>query len=329
MYKIADAHCDLLGHLEYNQELGATPHDPEARCSLPQLRAGNVGLQVTAIFTVTGENSSQHGISQSLWFKKLLQDEADFVAKFPQNVSANIPFFRENKTFLVVAIENASGFWAENEPFSKGVQNLNQITQNAGKPLYISLTHHLENRFGGGNKTTVGLKKDGKVLLNYLSDKQIALDFAHASDALVADCLNHIDQNKLQIPVMASHSNLRKIYFHPRNLPAEFIQEILRRDGIIGLNWLNIYLNSPQQIAENLQVLVEEFKAENQVCSGADFFSTSNILSFKESLFFEGYENASDFPKLMQNLSDFGFSEDLLNRFAHQNLVNFIQKLVA
>ena len=195
MYKIADAHCDLLGHLEYKRTQNATPHDPEARCSLPQLRAGNVGLQVTAIFTVTEKGSSTHGIGQSAWFKKIIDEELDFVTPFPDGKPFNQDFFEGDKTYLIPSIENASGFCAEDETFEQGIQNLDRITENAGQVLYISLTHHLENRFGGGNQTTVGLKKDGEQFLEYLSGKKIALDFAHSSDPLVIDCLNFIDQN--------------------------------------------------------------------------------------------------------------------------------------
>ncbi len=326
MYKIADAHCDLLGHLEFKQAQNATPHDPEARCSLPQLRAGNVGLQVTAIFTVTKSGSSKHGIGQSEWFKKILMEEPNFVSQFPDNKPFNKDFFEKNKTFLVAAIENASGFWAEDETFEQGIKNLTQITENVGQLFYISLTHHLENRFGGGNQTTVGLKKDGKRFLEYLSDKKIALDFAHASDPLIIDALNFMDKNNLEIPVIASHSNLRKLHFHPRNLPTELAQEILKRGGIIGLNWLHKYLGKKEKIAKNLQMLIEDFKAEKQVCSGADLFSTGVIAS-EEMFFYPEYQTAADFPKLMSDLEKFGFSEQHLRDFAHGNLIRFIQKL--
>ncbi len=59
------------------------------------------------------------------------------------------------------------------------------------------MTHHTENRFGGGNFSEVGLKEDGKVLLDYLTDKNIVIDLAHTSDALAFGILNYIDHKKL------------------------------------------------------------------------------------------------------------------------------------
>lgn len=326
MYIIADAHCDLLGYLEYDKSPNVHPHNPEARCALPQLQKGHVGLQITAIFTKTEEGSSARGINQSAWFKKILRQETNFVAPFPRHKTFDESFFQKNKTYLIVAIENASSFCSEEETLTEGIENLSKIIENTGRILYISLTHHLENRFGGGDETHIGLKSDGKKLLEYLSGKKIALDFSHASDVLIEDCLNFMDRQNLRIPVMASHSNLRTIHDHPRNLPTALAKEIVNRKGVIGLNWLMKYLGTNTAIAENLKLLVEELGAEKQVCSGADLFPT-HMISPQRAYFFPEYQNAKDFPKLMDNLEEFGFCRTQLRRFAHQNLTEFVLQL--
>ena len=68
-----------------------------------------------------------------------------------------------------------------------------------------------ENRFGGGNASDVGLKREGELFLEYLGGKGVAIDLAHPSDALAHDILNYIDKKSLKVTPIASHSNFRVI----------------------------------------------------------------------------------------------------------------------
>ena len=73
---------------------------------------------------------------------------------------------------------------------------LDTLIREIGPILYISLTHHGENRFGGGNKADAGLKDDGEALLDYIDGKHIAIDLSHTSDALAHGIVNHIDRKE-------------------------------------------------------------------------------------------------------------------------------------
>lgn len=110
--------------------------------------------------------------------------------------------------------------------------------------LYIGFTRHAENRFGGGNNSKVGLKEDGKKLLQYLNGKKIAVDFSHASDTLASDILDYLSDHNLEVPILASHSNYRKVFNQTRNLPDHIAKEIIQRGGIIGVNFLRAFVNN-------------------------------------------------------------------------------------
>ncbi len=106
-------------------------------------------------------------------------------------------------------------------------------------PLFISvLTWNPENRFGGGASSSSRIETGWKSIITFFNGKGIAVDFSHASDALVEDILNEIDNAGLEIPLMASHSNSRMVYDVPRNLPDCFVKEIIARSGIIGINYV-------------------------------------------------------------------------------------------
>ena len=61
---VADLHCDLLDYLHRNPT--ATPFDEEVRCSIPQLKKGNVGFQGLAIFCSTNPISVERGMGQAI-----------------------------------------------------------------------------------------------------------------------------------------------------------------------------------------------------------------------------------------------------------------------
>lgn len=134
-----------------------------------------------------------------------------------------------NKIGIIPAIENASAICNEKEDLSIALERLTALQRRIGKLLYVSLTWNHENRFGGGNHTEKGLKNDGKLLVDYLCHKGIALDFSHASDYLAYDLLNYIEKKGLRLPLLASHSNMRSIADFPRNLPDEIAKEIIKK----------------------------------------------------------------------------------------------------
>jgi len=215
----------------------------EIGCSFPDLAKGNVKLQVMAIYTATIKGSAALALKESEIF-------ADFLKKHPDhcrlvNDSDTLHEIKTSpKLGMIAAIENASGFCEEDEDLALGFERLEQIISNTKRILYIGLTHHPENRFGGGNNSNVGLKKDGEKLLEYLNVKKIAVDFSHTSDALAYDILAYISTHNLNIPILASHSNYREVFNHPRNLPNDIAQEIMQRGGIIGVNFLRAFVHN-------------------------------------------------------------------------------------
>ena len=241
-HPVIDLHCDLLAHM-LNMPT-PDPFDKEGiGCSFPALAAGNIKLQVMAIFTATEKGSTLLAVKQSEIF-------ASFLAQYPDDctlvhdVSTLNQIASSSKLGMIAAIENASSFCEEDEPLAIGLERLEQIITNTTRILYIGLTHHTENRFGGGNNSDVGLKDDGKTLLQYLSGRKIAVDFSHASDALAQDILDYLSEHNLDVPILASHSNYRKVFNHVRNLPDDLAKKIIQEGGIIGLNFLRAFVNN-------------------------------------------------------------------------------------
>lgn len=298
---IADFHCDLLSYLVHDPK--RTPLDAASRCSLSQLQSGGVALQVMAIFTKTEKGSSHQGEEQEKIFHTI---------DYPRSIKP------------VLAVENAAAFCAEDESLQEGLERFKRW-QTRSPIAYISMTWNEENRFGGGAHTKVGLKDDGKVLLE--SMEGVAIDLSHTSDRLAYDIFNHIDKKNLRLRVVASHSNFRAVANEGRNLPDDLAQEIAHRGGLIGLNFVRRFLGN-NGIADVLKQVeyAERIGVLPRLCLGTDFFDDSLVakeLEYLKPFFHPGYDNSSCFPKVRELLST-RLPQASVDRLCYQNLADFL-----
>ncbi len=313
---IADLHCDLLYYLGIDPE--RTPEDHDAQCSIPQLKKGGVIYQTMAIFTETKDGSSLDCARQFSLYKKLI-DSGEVLPLQPPLLEP---------ISVAVSIENGSGLIEEDEEFELCLERFEQMRQEA-MILYISLTWNQENRFGGGNGSKAGLKKDGEHLLDFLHEKKIAIDLSHTSDWLAHDILNYIDKKKLAVQPIASHSNFRKICDVPRNLPDDLALEIIRRKGVIGFNCVC------HMIGKDPSDFLRQFEhglalgGEKALCFGADFFSeidTPKEMAHLLPAFFPDYRTSSCYPKLLDLLRT-KLSPEFLKSLAHKNFEAYLERI--
>ncbi len=324
---IIDLHCDLLSYLA-DVPGAAMDKIEDIGCAEPALKQGNVKLQVMAVYSAVEAGSSAYGLLQSEVFKKLAEDSNDCF-KAVTDIESLHQAMQGSSTGMVAAIENASGFCEENDTLEDGFKKLEKIIENTGRLLYISLTHQDANRFGGGNMVTSGITTEGKMLLDYLHGRRIAVDFSHTSDALAYDILTHIDAENLDIPLLASHSNFRPVWEHERNLPDELTQEIIRRQGLIGVNFIRHFLHSDDPDAI-LQHIMYGFQhgAEDSICFGADYFYTAGHPDLSRyPYYFENYEHAGNsYTYILGKLKE-QLSQQQLEKLSYANAQRFLEKL--
>ncbi|PKF76022.1 dipeptidase [Chryseobacterium sp. PMSZPI] len=316
-----DLHCDLLYYL---LDPKALIDDKEIGCSLPYLTEGNVKLQVMAIYAGTGEGSTRYGITQSEIFSNLIKNDHFFLFNNENYKTSE----NRNRVGVIASIENGSAFCDENESLDSGFKNLEKIIQNTQKVLYIGITHHTENRFGGGNNAKAGLKDDGKVLIDYIADRKIAIDLAHTSDQLAHDIFNYIDQRGYSIPILASHSNYRSVYKNNRNLPDELAKEVIHRKGLIGLNFIKDYvdIHHPERFYEHIQYGLD-LGGEDSMAYGADYFYWKNHPdTSRHPFFFPEHSNASRYPAINKEIEE-RFSRELVEKISHKNALKFIENI--
>ena len=330
-YPIIDLHCDLLHYLATTPN--ASVHDTDViGVALPHLKTGNVKLQVLAVFTFTEKGSVEVAKKEFECYQKMLELR-DFQAVTTKAAANEI--INSDKVGIIPAIESASGLCEEDEPLDNAFKRFDEIITECGHVMYIGFTHHTENRFGGGNYSgNVGLKDDGKALLDYLHGKGIAVDLAHTSDNLAMGIMDYIDAKSLDVPIIASHSNFRILSDHVRNLPDEYVMRLVRSNGLIGMNFLRAYIHDtdPSYFLEHFLHGFDETIAPNQMAFGADFFYRAGLEAMHPEripLFFEEHIDASKYPSILDDLRGKGIKEDLLEKLCYKNTLDFIDRVWA
>lgn len=106
-----------------------------------------------------------------------------------------------------------------------------------------------------------------------MEERGILVDVSHLNDRGFEELLDIAKK-----PFAASHSNARSVCAHRRNLPDAFIQEMVRRGGLIGLNYCRNFLSDEGRgDLEDLWRHVERFLelgAEKCLALGSDYDGT-------------------------------------------------------
>ncbi len=106
-----------------------------------------------------------------------------------------------------------------------------------------------------------GLTALGRRIVEQMERTGMAIDLSHVSDATARHILRIVNA-----PVMASHSNARRLCPIPRNLPDDLIRDIAACGGFIGVNFHPAFIqcNIYKQIESNFARFAAEIKARSR-----------------------------------------------------------------
>lgn len=326
---IADLHCDLLSFLVDHPS--KTVEDPSSKASFSQMKQGGIVFQALTIFTPTTPSAHLYGKKQLDAFSHLLQQRPHQYQLF--DPSTSLPLDLQGPIQVSLVFENAQSICREGHSLEEGLHFLEEVQSRFKHILYISLTWDLENRFGGGCGSSIGLKEEGKILLEWMDRKKIAVDFSHASDPLAEAILNFIEKKSLQIPVLASHSNLRAISPRERNLPLHIAQEIIHRKGLIGLNFFAPFIGkAPHDLLDHLERLMA-LGGKESISFGGDFFFLDDYPYLQKkyettTAFFPEFSDASCYPFVLSLFQErLNLSPQEIQKIASSNVQNYLKRL--
>ena len=214
----------------------------------------------------------------------------------------------DGKTAAFLSIEGAELLQTE-EDFCAAV--------NAGvRIVTLSWNHDSVFACGALSNPKKGLTARGRKLASALGQNGIVPDVSHLSERGFWDLADCTDG-----PIVATHSNSRSVCDHARNLTDEQVREIVRRGGLIGLNFYVSFLTKRRQatIADLFPHIdhLLELDCEHALAIGADFDGCDRLP--------EGIADVTAMQSVREELLRHGYSEQLTDNIFFENAARFVR----
>lgn len=150
------------------------------------------------------------------------------------------------------------------------LENLEYLRKKGVRIMTLTWNGRCELGDGVGVENAQGLSQFGQKAVAEMEKLGIIVDISHASEKLFYD-VYEISKK----PFIATHSNSKKICNHRRNLSDEQFEIIKNRNGLVGINFCNDFLNDkkPATIDDVLKHIEHflELGGEKVIAFGSDF----------------------------------------------------------
>lgn len=315
---IIDGHTDIPRDVYLREAKGE--ENPFLNNHYYQLKNSGVNIVFANIFTKgTKENSLIEGLLELEKILRIAEENEDVVII---KTLEDLDYVIENKKLgMVLSLE---GF----EPLYGHLELLDLYYRfgiRAGM-----LTWNLKNPFAHGNdEKTGGLTKLGFMAVKRMNELGIIVDVSHLNEEGFWDIIKA--NKKLTI---ASHSNARALFNHPRNLTDEQIKAIAHSGGVVGINsyFSKVDEENPGKVrtgddeTETIHDVVKhieymlELVGYDHVALGFDFNMYLGDFGVK------GLESAEQIPDLIKLLLERGHSAENVKKVTGENWVRILKK---
>lgn len=185
-----------------------------------------------------------------------------------------------------------------------------------------------ENALATGVKGTVtrGLSLEGKKAVKQMNRLKMIIDVSHNNEKTFWDIIETSD-----LPIIASHSNARKLCQVDRNLTDQQIKAIGAKGGLIGINAARNFVDPLEEnrdvhhLAKHARYMADLIGVEH-LALGFDFMDFMEGADSKPSPMAQGLEDASKAQNFIEALKLENFSDQEIAAIAYENAENFLRK---
>jgi len=238
---VVDLHSDAAMRMMNGADFGR--RDTTGHMDIPRLRDGGVDLQVMACWVATEtpiEDCRPHVDSMIDALDTQLVRYPDQIELCRTSAEAN-RIIDQGKIAIFIGIENGVAI-------ANSLDNLEHFYDRGVR--YLTLTHTASNDWCTSSADTApafhGLTEFGRDVVRRMNELGMIIDISHASPEAVEEVLKITTD-----PVIASHSCVRALCDHNRNLTDEQIKAIAANGGVIGINFYSGYLSSAWNTASD------------------------------------------------------------------------------
>lgn len=312
MMKVFDMHADIGTNL-YERKLNGEK-DVFKNYHLSNLTKGDVKGVFTACFFSGSQdwNTMQEMITNC---NKEINENLD---KLRQVINKK-DLIEDDKILCCISVEGMCGVKDNVE------EKVEWMYKNGVR--IASLVWNESNALADGwpNNPNRGLSKFGFDVVKKMNELNMIIDVSHINEAGFWDIIKTSSK-----PVIATHSNVRNVCGHDRNLTDQQLKAIANKGGLVGLNSCGDFIstNEDEQTSLNLAkhaLYMSKLIGVDHIACGFDYMD-----------FLIGYENnddnaidlvnASMSQNLVNSLKEVGFNDEEISKICYYNVYNFLKE---
>ncbi len=252
---VIDTHTDTPMRLVNRYFNLAEKHEaPESRVDFPRLHEGSVNAVFFALYTGQRERTPANYQEAYDMANRMLDSTNAQVERNTDMVELAystddiIRLSDHNKTAICIGMEN--GF-----PLAKDISRISEFYNKGVR--YITLCHSQNNDICDSSTDRAGAEHNGlsdygREVVTEMNRLGMIVDVSHISDKSFFDV---IEISKA--PVIASHSSVRSVCDHPRNMNDEMIKALAAKGGVIQICILSSYIAEEDTTSDNYLKLEE------------------------------------------------------------------------
>lgn len=191
---------------------------------------------------------------------------------------------------------------------------------------HVGLTWNYANQFAAGVLDCGGLTALGKRAVKRIQQSAMLLDISHLNDESAADVLR-----LAQGPILASHSNCRRLCGHPRNLTDAQIKAVAATGGVVGINSYPLFIAETKQ-QQNLHHLADHIVHMADLAGTAAVglgFDFNDWDTAADAVILPDLHQYSQIPRLLELLKQRGFHDSELQQICHGNFLRLLREVLA
>jgi membrane dipeptidase len=238
-----DTHCDTpMAMLDDNFDIGVKNSPPQSCVDFPRMKEGGLDAIFFAAFTGQRERTAENTENAYKTANRMIDltyaacSKYSELAEIATKSSDAARIEKSGKRAIYIGMEN--GF-----PIGTDINRVKEFYNRGVR--YITLCHSSNNDICDSSTDKKGAEHDGlsefgKDVVIEMNKRGMMVDVSHISDKSFYDVI------KLSIaPVIASHSSVRAIAHHNRNMTDDMIKTLAKNGGVIQICLLDDYIKDP------------------------------------------------------------------------------------
>ena len=319
MKPIIDMHCDTLLRCLGGESLAAMKG---SHIDLNKLKDGGSLVQCLALFITTNGDQAHYGLGDKTAYQVYQAMLEVFHSQIAENRDRIKQIFNSSeiesgiggdKLMALLTVEDAA-------PLEGKLERIKEFYDDGVRMM--SLTWNYENCLAWPNSSdplennTKGLKPFGFSAVERMNDLGMIVDVSHLSDKGFWDVASVSEK-----PFIASHSCVRNLCSHQRNLTDDQLRALAEHGGIVGINFCGEFLEDGNRLTSSIRSVLQHMQYIKNVAGAETLAWGSDYDGIGETL---EWQDFSGMPVLIDAMSSC-FTDDEIEKICYKNFIRVLK----